>query len=429
VQVSLAPREQKQLLFNHTFETAGSHVLEVFADADALKADNTALHAIQVWDRVPVLLVNGEPSNTPLRGETDFLEIALQPFGLGKVNLADLLSARTVGVNDLTADALNSVKVCVLANVSQLTDRQLSQVRDFVRDGGGLLVFPGPRLNIDWWNRTALPTRLLPLPLTGLGGAAANPPATARVVAQPFTHPALELFNDQRNGRLSDGEVQTWFKLGSAPNTNSPVTILASLDSGDPFLVEQSLGEGRVLYCNTSADTDWSNLPTRPFYLPLMQSLVTYLASTINPPRNLAVGKTLLAFAARGDIGKRAIITAPSGKRAEVPIARRNDRGAVEFAGTAQPGIYTVTLPDNTLLHYVVSAPREESDLARLSDDEIAAFAKEMDADVADSWETYQAVDRSRRFGRELWRPLLYAVLALLFTELILQQWFARRAR
>jgi len=36
--------------------------------------------SIPVRDKVPVLLVNGDPSIEPLKGETDFAEIALQPY-------------------------------------------------------------------------------------------------------------------------------------------------------------------------------------------------------------------------------------------------------------------------------------------------------------------------------------------------------------
>jgi hypothetical protein len=76
-QLKLGPHEKGQLLFTHAFDTAGSHVVEVTADADALKADNSFLASIPVRDKLPVLLVNGEPNSEPLKGETDFAEIAL----------------------------------------------------------------------------------------------------------------------------------------------------------------------------------------------------------------------------------------------------------------------------------------------------------------------------------------------------------------
>ena len=38
----------------------------------------------------------------------------------------------------------------------------------------------------------------------------------------------------------------------------------------------------------------------------------------------------------------------------------------------------------------------------------------------------YQQMDKDRRFGREVWKPLLWAVLALCFSELFLVQWYGR---
>src|SRR5258708_5744994 len=88
-QINLGPHEKGQVLFSYAFDTPGSHVIEVVADADALKADNSYLASVPVRDKVPVLLVNGDPSPEPLKGETDFAEIALQPYAAsGKVELA-----------------------------------------------------------------------------------------------------------------------------------------------------------------------------------------------------------------------------------------------------------------------------------------------------------------------------------------------------
>ena len=49
-----------------------------------------------------------------------------------------------------------------------------------------------------------------------------------------------------------------------------------------------------------------------------------------------------------------------------------------------------------------------------------------MGAALAKSWQDWKKLDRQRRFGTELWRPLLWTVLALLLGELLLQQWITR---
>jgi hypothetical protein len=59
-------------------------------------------------------------------------------------------------------------------------------------------------------------------------------------------------------------------------------------------------------------------------------------------------------------------------------------------------------------------------------EDQIKKIAERHDASFADSLPAYQSLDRTRRHGSELWQPLLIALLALLFLEVLLQQRIAR---
>ncbi len=430
---SLGAGQKGQVLFTHAFDTAGSHVIEVSADADTLQADNSCMMSIPVWNRVPVLLVTGDPNPEPLRGETDFLEIALRPYTSAKAELADLIATRTVEARDLNAAMLAETRVVILANVPQLAEPQLRALEDFIREGGGLLVFPGNRINSAWYNSAfaADGRGLLPLPVVSLAGTTLRDQGThASIVSQNYEHPALELFNDPRNGALSDGQIWLWYKLKDDPaarSGESGLAVLARLDSGDPFLVEKRYGEGRVVQSCVPCDADWSNLPMRPFYLPLMQQLTTYLASKVFPPRNVEVGKPLVAFLTPADVGRRAVITDPEGKTHEIKVIHKGTRGVAEFARTQSPGLYALDAPGNNRIHFVVNTDRRESDLRQLGASEVDTVAKAVGAKVVRSWNEYRKLEQERRFGQEVWPLLLALVAAFLFAEMVLQQFFARR--
>ena len=433
-QIKLGPREKGQVLFTHAFDTPGSHVIEIVADADTLKADNSYIASIPVRDRVPLLLVNGDPSNEPLKGETAFAEIALQPYSAARVELADLIKTAVIRADELNAKTLTNQAVVILANVRRLNDGQLRALEDFVSHGGGLLIFPGDRIDANWYNGAMLKSGrgLLPLAFGAPAGSVKEGSPVTGVVSQRYDNPALEIFNDPRNGSFSDAQIRMWFRMqerGRAPDA-PPVTALAKLESGDIFLAEKAFGEGRVIACAVPCDADWSNLPMRPFYLPLMQRLSVYLASTVFPPRNLDIGKPIVAFLGAADAGKKARLTPPDGVTIDVPIAGKGERGVVEFTRTQQPGLYTLTPPDGAPIHYVVNASRRESDLTRLSDREIADFAREHGVALVRNGAEFRQLDHSRRFGLEFWKPLLWALLVLIFAELLLQQRFGRvRAR
>ncbi len=428
-QTTLGAREQNQVLFTHTFDTSGSHVIEVVAEADPLVADNSMMMSIPVWDRLPVLLASGDMNPEPLMGETDFIEIALHPFGPGKVELADLVTTKTIDAREMDAKHLAESRVAVLANVSQLNEAQLKAAENFVREGGGLLIFPGNRINSGWYNTTFLAggKGLLPLPVVSLSGST-NSGARATIVSQHYEHPALEMFNDPRNGNLSEADIRLWYKMKEeAGKGDTGVTVLARLDTGDPFLVEKKYGEGRIIECAVPCDAEWTNLPARPFYLPLMQQLVTYLASKVLPPRNVDVGKPVAAFLPAADAGRKAILTDPDGKAREVAIQAKGTRAFAEFSDTQKPGLYVLDAPNNNRIHFVVNVDRKESDLSQLSEADVQGVAKAMGASVMKSFNEYHALDQERRFGQEIWQGLLVAVLALVFLEMLLEQAFARR--
>lgn len=438
-QIALEPGTAAQVLFACQFKTAGSHVVEVEAAVDdRLATDNRCAASIPVLERIDVLLVDGAPSSIPLEGETDFLAVALTPYTLGRAKLTDLLETRTITAKELDERALAGARVVVLANVARLTDEQVGVLADYVRGGGSLLVFLGNKIDMPWYNQTlhSGTSPLLPMPLLSLEGNARDNPQSARVVAQYFEHPALELFNDRANGNLADVEIRNWYRFGR-PEKLSPAgqnsddrpdgaLVLARLETGDPLIVQRHFGAGVVVQVATACDADWSTFPMQPVYLPLVQQLVTTMASQVMPSRNLQTGEPLVAVLPGDAAGLPLSLASPDGLLHTVHPVARGTSSVVQFDRTAQPGVYTLTGSEGETIHFVAQAPRIESDLRTLTRDELDAVAAELGADVVESAPEFLALERTRRHGREIWRFLLLAILLLMFSELYLQQRFAR---
>ena len=85
----------------------------------------------------------------------------------------------------------------------------------------------------------------------------------------------------------------------------------------------------------------------------------------------------------------------------------------------------TLTVP-LALLNQVPAA-RTEWMVPGLIREKVRAMAKSMGASGVRSWNEYRKLDQERRFGQEIWQPLLFVMVALMFGELLLQQLFARR--
>lgn len=456
-QVDLNPQSTTQTLFECRFESAGSHVLTVELTVDdPLSTDNRYSAAVNVWEKIDVMLVDGHPSAEPLQGETDFLAVALTPFTLGRLKLVDLLQTKTISPAALNSAALDSTRVVVLANVPKLSDEQVIILTSYVRSGGTLLVFPGDRLDTAWYNEKLFADRggLLPLPFSAAIGTHEDNGKGTRIVSQHFEHPALELFNVPKNGDLSTATIRRWYRLGEAktaiatpldvsptsfqsPQANAvdqeeasshaaEVIVMARLETGDPFLVQKQVGDGLVVQMATTCDADWSDLPLRPTYLPLMQQLVTSMASQVSPSQNIVTGEPVVALFRGEDKDATLSMLTPDGGRTTVQPQSHEGRSVARYLETQRPGIYTLNGPDAVAIHYVAESSRSESELTLLDTEAWSDLAEGMAADHVESAAVYLEHDKLRRHGREIWKILLAAVLGLMFLEVVLQQRFAR---
>ena len=66
--------------------------------------------------------------------------------------------------------------------------------------------------------------------------------------------------------------------------------VLARLDDGQPLLAERPLGSGSVLLLGTAVHGDWTNLPVKPIFLPLITRLTFELAGT-DTERTMVTGR------------------------------------------------------------------------------------------------------------------------------------------
>ncbi len=202
-------------------------------------------------------------------GETDFVEIALRPFGNAKAEMADLVTTRTIDARELDQKMLSESRVVVLANVSQLNDVQLKALENFVREevaASGVPRQPDQQRVVqhhaDGERRAPAAARHVALGLDQLRDAGDDRLAALRASrAGDVQRPA------QRQPLGGGHPPLVRMREDSSRTGDTGILVLARLDTGDPFLVEKRFGDGRVLSCAVPCDAEWTNLPARPFFL------------------------------------------------------------------------------------------------------------------------------------------------------------------
>jgi hypothetical protein len=416
----------KKRFVHNVAGAGGTHQAEVVIDHDAFPLDDRRACRVEATRGLRVLIVDGDPRTVRTEDETFFLEAALRAGGSG-------FAVTTVLPDDLGGRDLGAYGAIFLANVSRPTAPMAAALTRYVETGGGLFISVGDKVDVEAWNQVA--KALLPQPL-GLKRSAAAPPGTRpegetvdlrpaeRLAPIDRRHPLLSAFPAKGEG-LASARFFQFVLLAPVPDAPGRRVVLR-YESGAPALVEAEIGRGRVLLLTTTVDREWTDLPIRPGFLPLVQESTRFLAGAPSgdAAADLNVGER--REIALGADDRRVEVVRPGGdSRWLTPTPHAGDahaRHVVLFTDTDEPGLYRVrtagadgAVTERPDAAFVVTLDPRESDPARLPD------AKRPDRTAAR--DGAGAVPRRRL---ELWHALGAAAIALVLAESLLTLRFKR---
>ncbi len=431
--LALPPGASESLTLTHQFKTSGSVVITAtLAGGDPIPLDDSQSLAVQVAQSLPVLLIDGAPSPEPLGSETAYLTAALAPTHRNRDAPVDyLVAARVVEVPDTDRIDLSKFRAVVLANVRYVPDALLTRLRDFVEQGGGLLITPGDQVDRADFNERlyAQGQGLSPVRLAAPVGDATARESFEILSDAAIDHPIMRLFAPPATMDLAKVHVYRWFPLEMSTRAANTRRV-ASLANGQPLAVEQRLGRGHVICTAVPWDIAWTNLPACKAYVVLTHELMYYLAEPLLPRWHLPPGQSLtVSFDADGapPVGQ---VFDPDGTIHAVTGQRNGSRMTYPYRETSAPGVYRLVLSSpqgSTRYFFTVGLDPQESDLTSL-DDEAIAHLTEPPLSLA----FLETVDQAQRAlsvespGREIWRWLMLTVLLLAIVEVGLTRAIAR---
>jgi len=418
--VTLASKEELAVNFLFKLAKTGGHRGAVSLKKAGVAGNSTINFVLEPQEKVRVLVVDGDPKTSLVQSETFFLSRSLNPTG----ELDSSLFLPTVIIPErLKSVSLKSYQVLVLCNVPAIPEAVLPRLTEYLRQGGGLLIFLGDRVQKDTYNRKLYQSSAPILP-TRLEAQRVLSPAKGETLAKVDTaHATLEGFTEEiLRASLESIKVHGYFRTSSANGTN-----LLTLANGDPLLIEKKIGRGRVLLFTTSADLDWSDFPFKTAYLPLVQSLVTYLARNQKGTADTGIvaGSAKTFIFPPSYVGKNMRIVKPDLRQREITIAANGQKATASFKENDLAGIYQLSLqvpqgsgrvPVPTL--YAVNPPFLESRLKEIGTDELQAKIEPIDFEIINL-----ASLQNGGTKMDLSLPLLLLVMVILATE----GWLAQR--
>ena len=349
-------------------------------------------------------------------GETFYLDRALRGKARGEDASLQVVRAEWP---DLDNEALSDYDVIVLANVADLSEAAVRKLDQFVRRGGGLMVFAGDKVEAEIYNsrlRTAAGA-LLPATLEKSVQAPDQNTGWTLSPARPG-NPTSDLIGRLPAELLDSARFLRVFKV--TPNEGA-VTLVSLADKELPLLLEKQIGKGTVLFFACTADTEWGNFPLHPLYAILLQQAVTHLTS--HPGRNVAlVGQAVTIPAIGKRLGDTVRLTGPGGTTRELKVVAVDGHPSCTFEPEAA-GFFKIEMSEKTGSSVAVNLDAGESDVKVLPESELAKKAGAASMALISPAANVAEFVKSGRKGFELARLLVLLALGVL----LLQSWLARR--
>lgn len=427
--VSVPPGGSTTAEFLHQFVRGGTHTGAVALNgaqtADGLERDNSAPFVVRVRDRVKVLVLDPRPARNPSQSESYFLVKAMAP----DENLESLQPRLREG-EGLGGLTLRDYDVIAIAGLANLAPNDRAALSEYVKAGGGVMLFPGQDTDPRQINAALLSAGLLPAKLGGRRKL--DEKSGLKLDPSTISHPALSMFKDTANLHLSGAQFYSYFPLEPVTDESNlgAVRVMVRYNNGDPAFVERQVGLGHVILAASSAGRVWNDLPLQSSYVPLVYQLMFYLGQGATSHRNLRLDEPLFLALPLKDANKPVRVTSPDG-RSTTQNSVIDSRGVTfRYEATGKSGVYKVGVVGSpTADAFAVGLPNGESNLA-YTDPRQAAPAAGVPinalAVARDPAQIRSMVNRAR-YGAEIWYSLICAVIGLMFLESFLAQRFGRR--
>lgn len=407
---------QTPVAFMQRCTVRGQYPCAVATADDDLPEDNTRFFVLMTQPRISVLLVDGDPGNSPYQSETFYIAYALHPtMGMSYIE------TKTISPDEMNDQMMKSYDVVILANVHAAAAALRQWLIPVLLRGKTVVITCGDRIAVNAYRELA---DVLPCTFTGVIKS-----ESLHIRAQ-YTSPfvdetiATEYFRSARCNTVCE----------VIPKSNATVALSAYADRDTyPLLVMgQYQGNpqyGTVCVFTSSLDYLWNNLPSKPVYVSLWHHLVRYTTGFAKDTYadEVRVGQPYWHTFGYDETPSVVRLITPYGIRTLLPSKQEGKMGVMITPNDMQmPGVYTLQWEGNsghTTALFVVNAVPEET---VFNENIYSEFASKVRAyfhttQYRIGWDdTIETTLQQWYQGVPLKHSLIIAILILLLLELVL---------
>lgn len=354
----------------------GAVAVQVTMSPDALALDDTLVAVVPRDDELTVWLRGGT-------GASLFFERALEIGAAPEVRVTRTMSEQAA----------------VRVFWDQLPD---ATTAEWVARGGGAVVVVGGALSA----RKGVLSALLPVTVAGTADRLVDRGGTLRDVRTE--HPLFQPFREAPDalGAVHAFRYPRFDVQGKAD-------VLARFDDGSAAVVEQKVGNGRVLVLALPLDNTVGDFPLQPAFLPFVRQLVLHASGRDAIPLWRTTGERWALSAAITD----PVIEAPD--RSLIRPSSDSMGAAIPLADAGVYRAYKGTLGGEAIAIQAVNVANSESILTPMDTSELLLGVRVSSDSARSSTSGVESDDAAER-KQSIWRVLLILALAALLLETII---------
>ncbi|HBT75435.1 MAG TPA: hypothetical protein DEB39_00595, partial [Planctomycetaceae bacterium] len=344
--VAMAPGAEERHDFTIVFDRGGLHKGEVrLVGSDGNKYDDKLFFALEVDQGIPVALVKGAKHEVAFLEDTFYLQSALST-GSGGISPIRLT---TLTPEELAGEPLANYAAVFCVNMPAPDQDTAERLATYVERGGNLIWAAGDNMYAEPYNalNDQFQGKLLPAPIKQI-----QSPDFADGRESWSIGMLDEQYPPFRN-LLRPRELYTSvlvykripFDLSVASAV--PVPVLARLDDGEPFILQNRVGQGTVTMLGANVHVSWTNLPLKHIFVPMINQMVFQLAGIEQTRLQTTAGNPLTFTFKEDETPTTVEIIPPTGAVERHELAKLAGVKTVDgktrqfmYDGTYQIGVY-----------------------------------------------------------------------------------------
>ncbi len=329
--VPIAPDRKGTVTFKYKFPAPGLYPITISAQSDGLPMDNQRFEIVQVHEPLRILLVEAKsyeyPFDSPYFYFTQVLENDKE-----KHRAKSWIELSKIPAAQLGDTKLHTYDLVVLADVAQFDARQLTQLRYYFKEGGTLLFALGENFEAKV-TTNAYFQQLLGGQWGSLAKSLGGSPSFFLEKVR-YEHPLFQVFEKGRKGDLKTIAFSKYRTF--IPDEKTDYEMLLSFAGEHPALLEMKKDQGRLLLWTSSLNSQWTDFPKDPLYVPFIFELMKYSVRRFEEPYQMLETGERIKFKGNDAI-KPIKVKNP---QAQEIVIYPNKNGKLQGFLADQPGFY-----------------------------------------------------------------------------------------